>query len=339
VIVDERWMTLSLELAALARPHPNPRVGAVIVGTDGRVVGTGSHVGPGSPHAEALALMQAGSRAEGATLYVNLEPCSHYGRTPPCVEAIIAAGINTVVVATEDPDARVSGEGIKGLHEAGIDVIVGIEEEAALRLDRGYFRHRQVGLPWVTLKAAATLDGQVAAADGTSKWITPELARHDAHRLRAEADAVMVGAGTLRSDDPLLDVRLPGYEGPQPVPVVVGGEKPLPAESRVFAREPIVLRPPSGTTSVDLGEGLRSLAEKGLLEILVEGGPTLAASLLRGGLVNRLVLYLAPSLGGGVGLGMFNGLFRTLTERHAVRIENVDLVGGTIRIEAIVEEH
>ncbi len=338
VIVDERWMTLSLELAAEARPHPNPRVGAVIVDTEGRVAGMGRHVGPGSPHAEALALQEAGSRAEGATLYVTLEPCAHHGRTPPCVDAIIRAGIDRVVVATEDPDPRVSGEGIRQLREAGIDVVLGMGEDAARRLDLGYFHHRQTGLPWVTLKAAATLDGQVAAADGTSKWITSKVARQDAHRLRAQADAVMVGAGTLRVDDPLLDVRLTGYEGPQPVPVVVGGTEPLPPGSRVLSRDPIILRPAPGQETVDLPAGLRALAERGLLHVLVEGGPTLAASLLEEGLVNHLVLYLAPSLAGGVGRGLFNAEFRTLGDVHPVRVATVDHIGGAVRIEAFVGE-
>jgi diaminohydroxyphosphoribosylaminopyrimidine deaminase/5-amino-6-(5-phosphoribosylamino)uracil reductase len=339
VTVDERWMTLSLELAGAARPHPNPRVGAVIVGTDGSVAGTGSHAGPGSPHAEVLALDEAGSRAQGATLYVTLEPCVHQGRTPPCVDAIVAAGISRVVLATEDPDSRVSGQGIRRLRDAGIEVVVGVEEDAARQLDRGYFRHRQAGLPWVTLKAAATLDGQVAAADGTSKWITSDAAREDAHRLRAEADAVMVGAGTVRSDDPLLNVRLPGYEGPQPVPVVVAGGQPLPAGARVLAREAIVLRPARDSKCVDLDRGLRSLADQGLLDILVEGGPKLAAALLRDELVNRLVLYLAPSLGGGLGRAMFDGVFPTLSEQHPVEIAGVDLVGSAVRIEAFVEVH
>lgn len=311
----------------------------MIVDSEGRVAGTGNHAGPGSAHAEALALQGAGSRARGSTLYVTLEPCAHHGRTPPCVDAIISSGIGRVVVATEDPDPRVSGVGIRQLREAGIDVVVGVAEDAARRLDPGYFRHRQTGLPWVTLKVAATLDGQIAAADGTSKWITSSVARQDVHRMRAEADAVMVGAGTLRSDDPMLDVRLPGYEGPQPVPIVVEGREPLPTGSRVFERGPIVLRPAPGRTSVDLDEGLRSLTEEGLLDIFVEGGATLATSLLRDGLVNRLVLYLAPSIGGGPGRGMFNGVFRTLNDLHPVRIADVDLVGGAVRIEAFVEEH
>jgi len=336
VIVDERWMTLSLELAATSRPHPNPRVGAVVVDSDGALAGRGSHVGPGTPHAEFLALEEAGDRARGATLYVTLEPCVHYGRTPPCVDAILAAGISRVVVAIVDPDPRVSGRGLERLEDAGVEVVLGIEEEAAQRLDPGYFSHRRTGLPWVILKAAATLDGQVAATDGTSKWITSDVARQDAHELRAEVDAVVVGAGTVRTDDPLLDVRLPDYAGPQPVPVIVAGKHPLPADARVLSRDPIVLR--SEGSPVDLTEGLRSLADKGLLHILVEGGPTLAASLLQEGLVNRVVLYLAPSLAGGTGYGLFNAAFHTLGDAHPVRITAIDRVGDAIKIDAFVEE-
>lgn len=331
-------MILSLELAAESRPHPNPRVGAVVLDSNGDLVGSGIHQGPGTAHAETVALTGAGDRSRGGTMYVTLEPCAHHGRTPPCVDAILGAGISKVVVARTDPDPRVAGRGIQLLREAGVEVIIGLQEEAALALDPGYFRHRETGLPFVTLKAASTLDGQVAAEDGSSKWITSDVARQDAHELRAGADAVMVGAGTLRSDDPLLDVRIAGYNGPQPVPVIVAGTLPLPPDARIWSRDPIVLEPEPDDGVVDLTQGLRSLAERGLLDVMVEGGPTLAAALLRDGLVNRLVLYLAPSVAGGAGRGIFNDTFRTLEDRRQVHIISVDRVGGAIKVEALLKE-
>jgi len=336
--VNERWMSLSLELAATSHAHPNPRVGTVVLDSNGELVGTGRHEGPGTPHAETLALAEAGSRSRGGTIYVTLEPCAHHGRTPPCVDAILAAEVSKVIVACVDPDERVAGRGIEQLREAGVDVVVGVLEEEARQLDPGYFHHRETGLPWVTLKAAATLDGQVAAADGTSKWITSEATRQDAHTLRASADAVMVGAGTVRIDDPLLTVRTPGYEGPQPVPVIIGGTSPLPSDARIWSRDPVVLYPASSGELVDLRAGLSDLATRGFLDVLVEGGPTLAASLLSEGLVNRLVLYLAPSVAGGIGRGIFNDVFRTLADVHPARIVSVDQVGGAIKIAALLEE-
>jgi len=327
-------MTLSLELARAAHPHPNPRVGAAIVDRAGTLVGTGSHQGPGSLHAEVLAIREAGEATHGSTMYVTLEPCAHHGRTPPCTDAIVAAGITRVVVAAEDPDERVSGLGLTLLREAGIEVTFGVSEREAHDLDPAYFHHRRTGLPYLTLKVAATLDGQTAAADGTSQWITSQTARMDGHLLRAESDAVMVGAGTIRVDDPLLDVRIEEYEGPQPVPVIVRGRQPLPEGARVLGRDPLVLEPAHGEASVDLRAALKTVADSGLLDVLVEGGPTLSASLLSGGFVNRFVFYLAPSIAGGAGRGMFNAPFRTLTDRHQVRIRDVREVGGALKIDA-----
>jgi len=340
-------MARSLSLARGTHPHPNPRVGAVVVDREGTFAGEGSHAGPGTPHAEVVALDEAGDAARGGTIYVTLEPCSHYGRTPPCVNAILSAGIRRVVVAVGDPDRRVAGKGIATLRAAGLDVEVGLLQDEATGLDPGYFHHRRTGLPMVTLKVAATLDGQLAALDGSSQWITGDAAREDAHQLRADADAVMVGAGTLRADDPRLDVRLEGYAGPQPVPVLVAGKRPLPPASRLFARKPIVLAPvaiqgmdvivaPDGD-EVDLRAGLMALGERGIVDVLVEGGPTLAASLLSADLVDRIVLYLGALIAGGAGMPMFQAPFLTLGQARKVHITGMMGIGTDIRIEASLE--
>ncbi|HZJ49182.1 MAG TPA: bifunctional diaminohydroxyphosphoribosylaminopyrimidine deaminase/5-amino-6-(5-phosphoribosylamino)uracil reductase RibD [Acidimicrobiia bacterium] len=341
-------MARSLEIARNTRPHPNPRVGAVVVDANGVIVGEGNHIGPGNPHAEVVALRAAGAAALGATIYVTLEPCSHFGRTPPCTEAIIASGVRRAIVAVEDPDERVAGSGIEALRKAGLDVEVGLMEQEARALDPGYFHHRRTGRPMVTLKAAATLDGQVAALDGSSQWITSEEAREDAHWLRAASDAVMVGAGTLRSDDPALDVRLGSYNGPQPVPVIVAGSQLLPPNAKVLARKPIVLSPHSiegfdtivvpkdGAT--DLRLGLEALGERGIVDLLVEGGPKLASALLSAGLVDRMVLYLGAKLAGGVGRPLFDGNFLTLSQSHQVRITRVTKVGADVKLEARLED-
>ncbi len=336
----------AIELAAPHHTHPNPRVGAVIVAATGSVVGEGAHTGPGHPHAEVVALEAAGPGAVGGTIYVTLEPCTHHGLTPPCVDALIAAGIARVVVGAIDPDPRVSGTGVDTLRRAGVDVVTGMLEPEAVALDRAYFHQRRTGLPLVTLKLAMTLDGAVAARDGSSKWITSEAARADAHLLRAGADAVVVGAGTLRQDDPLLTARADRVTR-QPRPVVVAGDRPLPAERRLWEREPIVIatsgiKPPSGELLlVEGGEGglpdpsatARALADAGFYDILLEGGPGLAGSWWRSGVVDRGVLYLAGRVAGGSGLSPLGGDFATMAESREVTIGETRMVGPDLRIE------
>jgi diaminohydroxyphosphoribosylaminopyrimidine deaminase/5-amino-6-(5-phosphoribosylamino)uracil reductase len=231
------------------------------------------------------------------------------------------------------------------LRAAGVEVIVGVESALVRAMDPGYHHHRETGLPRVIMKMAVTLDGQSAAADGTSQWITGEEARADAHRLRAEVDAVMVGAGTLITDDPLLTVRSPDFEGPQPRPVIVAGTRPLPPMAQVFDREPLVLaaapiRVPSGEVlevgsagRVDLRGGLELIAEKGLLDLLVEGGAGLAASLWHEGLVTEGVSYLASRLAGGIGRGAFDHVFSTLEESRQVELTDIRRVGEDLRID------
>ncbi|MCZ6630632.1 MAG: bifunctional diaminohydroxyphosphoribosylaminopyrimidine deaminase/5-amino-6-(5-phosphoribosylamino)uracil reductase RibD [Actinobacteria bacterium] len=339
-------MRRAIELARPHKTHPNPRVGAVVVDGSGLVIGEGAHLGVGDDHAEVVALRAADRAAAGSTLYVTLEPCTHQGRTPPCVEAVIEAGIRRVVVGAGDPDDRVAGSGIARLREAGVEVVEGVLTAEARELDHGYFHHRETGLPEVTLKYAMTLDGAVAAANGTSQWITSEEARMDAHRLRADADAVVVGAGTIRIDDPRLTVRIPGYDGPQPVPVVVAGTGDLPDTARIWEREPVVLsttdrRVPSGrVVHVDGADGLPDptsachiLSELGYLDVLVEGGARLAGEWWRAGVVSRAVVYLGAMVGGGSGISPLAGTFKTIDDAAAVSLTGVRSLGPDYRID------
>jgi diaminohydroxyphosphoribosylaminopyrimidine deaminase/5-amino-6-(5-phosphoribosylamino)uracil reductase len=273
---------------------PNPPVGAVVrAGPGGEPAWyPGATSPPGGPHAEVAALAAAGPRAAGGTLYVTLEPCAHHGRTPPCTDAVIAAGIARVVVGRTDPDPLVDGTGIAALRASGIEV----EMAPSPRVDEqlaAYVKHRTTGRPWVVLKLASSLDGRIAAPDGTSRWITGEPARLDAHRLRARSDAVLVGAGTVRTDDPALTVRLPSgdpyFRGPesQPLRVVLGT---LPAGAAAA---------PALEVHGDLDGVLDELGARGVLQLLVEGGSRVAHAFHGSGLVDRYVLYLAPALFGG----------------------------------------
>jgi diaminohydroxyphosphoribosylaminopyrimidine deaminase/5-amino-6-(5-phosphoribosylamino)uracil reductase len=311
-------MVRALELArlGLATTDPNPRVGCVIVaGT--RVVGEGWHRRAGGPHAEAIALEAAGAAARGATAYVTLEPCSHHGRTPPCADALVEAGIRRVVYAMRDPNPRVDGGGIARLEAAGIAVEGGVLEREALELNPGFVSRMTRGRPWVSVKLAASLDGGTALPGGESRWITGEAAREDVQRLRARASAVMTGSGTVIADDPRLDVRLPGTER-QPLRVVLDTRLRTPPGARILAppgqalilcsvEEPAraaalrsagaeVLAVGASGGGVDLKAALAALADRQVNELLVECGAGLAGALLAAGLVDELLLYLAPTL-------------------------------------------
>jgi diaminohydroxyphosphoribosylaminopyrimidine deaminase/5-amino-6-(5-phosphoribosylamino)uracil reductase len=348
----ENWMERAVSLTGATQPHPNPRVGAIVLSPEGLLLAECAHQGSGSAHAESAALAEAGAAARGGTLVVTLEPCAHHGRTPPCADAIIAAGIERVVVGVLDPDERVAGAGVERLRTAGLDVQVGIGAAAVVAADPGYFHHRSSGRPRVTLKLAITLDGQAGARDHTSQWITSEAARLDGHELRASSDAIMVGAGTLRDDDPALTVRIDGYTGRQPRPVIVSGNRAIPADAALMARRPIVLVDdeavplPDGCEvvvvpapdGVDLDAGMKHLGALGIVDLLVEGGPTLAASLVRGGLVDRLVVYLGGKLAVGTGLPAFSGVFRTIEDARPIRIDAVRSIGSDVRIDAAFEE-
>ncbi len=285
---DTEGMRQAIELAASVRgtTSPNPWVGCVIEATDGRVF-TGATQPPGGAHAEAVAVAEAvaAGGARGATAWTTLEPCSHTGRTGPCAEALVQAGIARVVVGVEDPDPRVSGQGVNLLRSAGIEVAVGEAAEQVRSQLAPYLKHRMTGRPWVVLKLGASLDGRIAAADGTSQWITGGAARADAHQVRAESDAIVVGAGTVRTDDPSLTVR--HVEGRHPLRVVLGE---APAGAKVL---------PALEFRGDLEDLLDELGDRGVLQVLVEGGATVAGSFHRSGLVDHYLLYLAPAIFGG----------------------------------------
>jgi len=346
-IFDDRHMRRAIDLARLHNPHPNPRVGALVVSSTGSVLAEGSHVGPGEKHAEALALEAAGESAKAASLYVTLEPCVHRGRTPPCVDAIIAAGVSRVIVGVGDPDQRVAGKGVQRLRNAGIEVVEGVRSNDVQDVDPAYFHHRVTGLPLVTMKYAMTLDGSVAAQDRSSQWITAETTRQDAHRLRGESDAVVVGAGTLRTDNPRLDVRLDDYEGSQPRPVIIAGASDLPDEAAIWDRDPLVvssqkIQVPTGEVIAVEGDsqGLPkpraaclALAEAGYLSLLLEGGPTLAGSWWRTGVIDRGVAYVGAQMAGGAGMTAISGVFGTMDEATPAKIVSANTLGEDIRID------
>lgn len=323
-VTDDEAMQHAIDLASGARrtAHPNPWVGCVLLCPSGRVA-TGATHAPGGPHAETAALADAGPDAAGATAVVTLEPCSHTGRTGPCAEALADAGVRRVVVGVLDPDPRVAGRGLARLEAAGIEVVVGVGAPAVERQLAPYLHHRRTGRPYVVCKLAATLDGRTAAPDGTSQWITGEAARVDAHRLRAESDVVVVGAGTVRTDDPSLTVR--HLDGPDPERIVLGSAPPDAA-----------IRP-CREWDGPLGELLDDLGREGCVQVLVEGGATVARSFHRAGLVDRYVLYLAPALfGGSDALGMFRGAGAgTIDDIWRGRIDSVELVGDDLRVELV----
>ena len=315
-------MCRAVALAAGVRAvtAPNPWVGAVLESADGRVF-EGATAPPGGPHAEASALDAAGDAARGATLWCTLEPCSHHGRTPPCADAVIAAGVVRVVVALVDADPRVAGRGLERLRRAGVEVVTGVGHDLVTEQLAPYLKHRTTGRPWVVLKLAASADGRTAAPDGSSQWITGTEARVDAHRLRAESDAVIVGAGTVRADDPALTVRL--AEGPDPLRVVLGR---IPPHARVR---------PALERSGDLATVLDELGRQGVVQVLVEGGAAVAGAFHRSGLVDRYVLYVAPRLfGGDDARGLFAGPGApTLAEAWQGRVVAVERLGDDVRID------
>jgi diaminohydroxyphosphoribosylaminopyrimidine deaminase/5-amino-6-(5-phosphoribosylamino)uracil reductase len=314
---------LAVSRTARRRSSPNPWVGCVIVSPAGEVVGRGATEPPGARHAEAVALDEAGERARGATAYVTLEPCSHHGRTPPCTERLVDAGVGRLVVGVLDPDQEVAGSGIAVLERAQVDTSVGVLGDDVEAYLRPYLKHRRTGRPFVVLKLAATLDGRIAAPDGSSRWITGPEARRDVHELRADSDAILVGAGTVRADDPQLTVR----EGPeairQPMRVVLGR---APRDAH--------LRPAIEVTG-DLRGILDDLGRAGMLQLLVEGGAVVAASFHRLGLVDRYVVYIAPAiLGGDDGRPMFAGAGApTMADVWRGRLARVERLGEDIRID------
>lgn len=322
---DRAFMQEALDLAARAgwRTHPNPRVGAVLV-RGNRVVGRGYHQRPGGPHAEVLALREAGARARGATLYVTLEPCCHFGRTPPCTDAVLSAGVSRVVAAMRDPHPAVAGRGFRVLRSGKVRVEVGLLGEEARRLNEAFCRRVRDGRPWVILKSAVTLDGKIATASGDSRWISSLESRAHAHRLRDQVDAILVGIGTVLADDPRLTARPGGRKGRDPARVILDGGLRIPLKAKAL-NDPSAARIIVATTAkanprrvealrgrgvevwplpsregrVCLGPLLSELARREITTLLVEGGGEVAGSFLREGYVDRVAFYVAPLLVGG----------------------------------------
>jgi diaminohydroxyphosphoribosylaminopyrimidine deaminase/5-amino-6-(5-phosphoribosylamino)uracil reductase len=359
---DEAYMERAIELARRGSGlvSPNPLVGAVVV-SEGAIVGEGSHEGPGLPHAEVVALDQAGARARGATLFTSLEPCDHYGRTPPCTEAIVRAGIARVVSAARDPNPVVDGQGVRSLRARGVEVLEGVREAEARRLNAGFAKHVRTGMPFVIWKAAASLDGKVAARDGSSRWITGAAARADVHRLRAWADAIMVGAGTALADDPELTVRDPDYRGRPPLrvlvdargrvgtsgdlfddqaPTLVATTELAPTKARDAWREAgaEVLVVETDGEGVGLTALMSDLGKRDVQGVLLEGGPTLAWSAVEERLVDTIVLYLSPKLlGGRDAPTVLEGRgFAPIGQALPMRIRSIERVGEDLRVEADV---
>lgn len=358
-------MRRALELAerGWGRVAPNPMVGAVVV-RGHEVLGEGWFEGPrGRPHAEVRALHAAGPRARGATVVCSLEPCDHTGSTPPCTRALIEAGVARVVVGAVDPNPLVDGRGIRTLREAGIEVVLGPMADEAHRLNAAFERHVTTGMPFVILKTAASLDGRAAARDGSSRWITGEEARADAHRLRAWADAIVVGAGTVAADDPQLTARHPAHPGAtQPVRVVTDTSGRLPASGRLFEDGAPTLvattdLAPDGrrseweatgaevltlerdaTGGVSLPALLAELGKRDVQGVLLEGGPTLAWSAIRDEVVDRVVWYVAPALVGGVDAPAALGGegFASIADALRLELTAVERLGDDLRLEADV---
>jgi len=351
---DPGFMRGALALArrGLGETAPNPSVGCVIV-RDGRVVGRGRTAPGGRPHAEVSALVMAGAKARGATAYVTLEPCAHHGSTPPCAEALIGANIARAVIAMRDPDPRVNGQGVTLLRDAGIEVVEGVGAEAAESMNEGFFSVIRQARPMVTLKLATTLDGRIATRTGESQWITGEPARRASHVLRGTHDAVMVGVGTVLTDDPELTCRITGFRTTPLIRIVVDSHLRTPLDgnlSRSLDHGPVwllhrdgadpirraafadlgvqLIELPAAAIGVDIEAGLAAIARAGITRLLVEGGGTLAAALLRADLIDHLAWFTAPLLIGGDGLPAIAGFgVDMLREAKSFALESLRIVG------------
>lgn len=362
---DHFYMARAIRLAerGLYTTHPNPRVGCVLV-RDGAIIGEGYHRRAGEPHAERIALAEAGERARGATAYVTLEPCCHHGRTPPCSDGLIEAGVARVVVAMTDPNPRVAGQGIAQLQAAGIRVDQEVMTAQAQALNPGFIARMSRGRPYVRCKLAMSLDGRTAMASGESKWITGEASRLDVQRLRARSDAIVTGIGTVRADDPSMNVRLHAAELPgvgsddyllQPLRVVLDPDLQMSPEARLLGlpgntlvvaasddaarRQALeaagaeVIQLPRHGLGVDLERLLESLAQRGINEVLIESGPTLAGAAVAAGVVDELTIYAAPILMGSDARGLLNlPALTQMKDRIDLQVTDLRLVGPDLRI-------
>ncbi|MEJ2693308.1 MAG: bifunctional diaminohydroxyphosphoribosylaminopyrimidine deaminase/5-amino-6-(5-phosphoribosylamino)uracil reductase RibD [Candidatus Thiodiazotropha sp.] len=364
---DHRYMARAIQLArkGLYTTHPNPRVGCVLV-KRGELVGEGYHRRAGEPHAERNALAVAGDRARGATAYVTLEPCCHHGRTPPCTEGLIEAGVERVVSAMRDPNPRVAGQGLEQLRAAGIAVEEGLMQAQAEALNPGFIKRMRYALPYVRCKLAMSLDGRTAMASGESQWITSAAAREDVHRLRARSAAILTGFGTLRADDPSMNVRLsPQALGldqdlhtPQPLRVVLDPQLKTPPTAKMLGQPgPVlivcadevrldaapleaagaqVVTRPADDDRLDLSQVMSYLAAQEINEVLLESGAVLAGAMMAEGLVDELVVYLAPHLMGSDARGLFHlPAIEQMSQRIALKITDLRQVGEDIRITAV----
>lgn len=359
--IDRAHMRAAIALARepVFAPHPNPRVGCVIANGE-RIIATGFHERAGAPHAEIEALNSLSSDLARAVMYVTLEPCVTHGRTPPCVDAVIDSGIRSVMAAAVDPNPATCGTGVRRLRDAGIDVRVGLEESAARELNKGYFARHEKSVPWVTVKSGASLDGRTAASSGESAWITSEEARQDVQSLRAECAAVLTGSKTVLNDDPRLNCRIDGGDGAA-LRVVMDSRLSIPADARMFdvpgkviiaslegcdadrerrlrRRADVLKFSDNGAGRVGCADLLRSLAQKyEVNSVLVEAGPTLTGALIEEGLVDEVVVYLAPSMLGAkaFGIAALPGV-ETLAQRVELEFTDVRGIGPDIRITAKV---
>jgi diaminohydroxyphosphoribosylaminopyrimidine deaminase/5-amino-6-(5-phosphoribosylamino)uracil reductase len=361
---DHRYMAQALRLAerGLYSTDPNPRVGCVLVRA-GNPVGTGWHVRAGEGHAEINALQEAGTRAAGATAYVTLEPCCHQGRTPPCTEALVQAGVTRVVAAMEDPNPRVAGQGLRRLRAAGIDATAGLLAAEAERLNPGFVMRMRHGRPWVRCKLAMSLDGRTAMANGESRWITGDEARRDVHRLRARSSAILTGIGTVQADDPMLTVRLEGEAGEvrQPLRVIldtrlrirpdarlldlpgktliISGVKDLDKEDQLALAGVSVATLPLTAGRLDLEAVLQHLGSIEINEVHVEAGADLSGALLQAGLIDELVVYMAPHLMGDAARGLFSlPELERMEQRIELGITDMRAVGRDWRITATLKQ-
>ena len=362
---DHYYMKLALDLAASAKgkTNPNPLVGAVIV-KDGMIVGSGLHRKAGEPHAEVHAFRMAGEHARGATLYVTLEPCSHFGKTPPCANLVKESGVSRVVIAMKDPNPLVAGRGIKLIEDAGIEVEVGILEEEAAKLNERFIHNMVHHTPFIISKVAMTLDGKIAAYNGHSKWVTGEEARQKVHYLRNETDAILVGIGTVLADDPMLTTRIP-EGGKNPVRIILDSNLRTPIDAKItdcseaktwiFTKEGNnlektqilldkgveVFPAPYGEEGIDLSFVLNVLFEKGITDVLVEGGGEVNGAFLRAGLINKFLIYVAPKIiGGRHSLTPFTGNdVETMDEALIIDFDSVERVGNDLLITAYPSKH
>ncbi|MDX8386023.1 MAG: bifunctional diaminohydroxyphosphoribosylaminopyrimidine deaminase/5-amino-6-(5-phosphoribosylamino)uracil reductase RibD [Gallionella sp.] len=360
---DSAWMAQAIRLAeqGLYGASPNPRVGCVLV-NDEKLVGSGWHQRAGEPHAEIHALREAGEKARGATAYVTLEPCSHHGKTPPCADALIESGVARIVVAVEDPNPEVAGQGVEKLRSAGIEVEVGLMEVAARELNVGFFTRMTRGTPWVRSKIAMSLDGRTALKNGESKWITGDAARQDVQHWRARSCAVLTGIATVLADDAQLNVR-DIKTSRQPLIVVLDSKLRMPLDARILQGEGVLIYTalddadrdndkkigalreagaiicvlPGKNEQVDLLAMLRDLAQRGCNEVLLEAGSTLNGAMMRAGLVDELLLYIAPQLLGDMARGMAQlGELSSLEQRVDIDWQDMRQVGKDLRIQAKV---